>query len=58
MHGAIVQVERPLYYRLPSLEECRAHFDKNFGGPYAWDDVEEAPEEETDAPIEETTDVY
>ncbi len=30
------KVERPNVYLLPSLDECRASFDKTFGGPFPW----------------------
>lgn len=29
-------IAKPWYYKMPSLEECRKHFDANFGGPYNW----------------------
>ncbi len=29
-------IDRPRAYRLPTLEESRAHFDTNFGGPHNW----------------------
>jgi len=35
---------KPWYYKLPTLEECRAHFDANFGGPYNWN--ADLPEED------------
>lgn len=31
---------REYAYALPELAHCRAHFDKQFGGPYEWDDPE------------------
>jgi len=31
--------ELDYWYRLPPLDECRAHFDRKFGGPYEWPDV-------------------
>jgi hypothetical protein len=33
--------ERDYWYRMPSLDACRAHFDEKFGGPYEWPDVTE-----------------
>ncbi|MCC6425668.1 MAG: hypothetical protein IT435_02485 [Phycisphaerales bacterium] len=39
-------VGRPYFYVIPSLEECRKHFDANFGGPYQWDG--DLPPEEID----------
>lgn len=35
--GTKKKVGRPWCYRIPSIAECRAHFDKNFGGPYNWE---------------------
>lgn len=29
-------IQRPYYYRFPSLEELRDWWDKKFGGPYDW----------------------
>ena len=26
-------------YMLPSLDECRAHWDSSFGGPHVWEEV-------------------
>ena len=34
--GNTKMVKRPYYYVMPSLEDCRAHWDDNFGGPYDW----------------------
>jgi hypothetical protein len=31
-------VDRPRAYQIPSLEEARAHFDTQYGGPHAWQD--------------------
>jgi Family of unknown function (DUF5906) len=42
--GSTKTVGRPWCYRIPTLDECRAHFDKNFGGPYHWEG-DEPPEE-------------
>lgn len=28
--------QRTYFYRMPSLGECRAWFDRHFGGPYVW----------------------
>ena len=39
-------VNRPYVYRLPPLKACREHWDKNFGGPYPWPEIEEIPEVE------------
>lgn len=30
-------INRPYFCVLPTLEECRKHWDENFGGPYTWD---------------------
>ena len=29
-------IDRPRAYKLPTLEEARAHFDEHFGGPHNW----------------------
>jgi len=34
-------IQRPYYYRLPTLEEARDHWDKKFGGPYEWPECEQ-----------------
>lgn len=34
-------VPRPYWYKFPSLDECRAFWDKNFGGPYDWPKIEQ-----------------
>ena len=31
--------KRPHAYLVPSLEECREHWDKHFGGPYTWPEI-------------------
>ena len=36
LDGHITRHESPYYYWIPSLSECRAHWDGQFGGPYAW----------------------
>lgn len=42
--GQVRTVERPYAYLLPSLEECRQHWDNHFGGPFHWDrGIEESP---------------
>jgi len=38
-------IQRPYYYRLPSLEVARKEWDERFGGPYTWPTVEEEGEE-------------
>lgn len=35
--------ERHYAYEFPPLVECRAHFDKNFGGPYQWNEEPQEP---------------
>lgn len=42
--GTTVVVQRPWFFSLPSLQECRDHFDKHFGGPYKW--TGELPDED------------
>lgn len=32
---------RPYYWELPTLENCRQHWDKEFGGPYEWPVIED-----------------
>lgn len=44
--GQVTDVARPHAYRFPDLETCRAWFDKHFGGPFDWPEVE--PIEEQD----------
>lgn len=34
--GGQKTIARPYYYEFPTLEECRKHWDKEFGGPYDW----------------------
>jgi len=34
--GEMERLDRPHYYRLPTLRECREWWDRNFGGPYEW----------------------
>ena len=38
-NGEVKVVERPRVYHLPSLKECRAHWDSDFGGPYDWPEM-------------------
>jgi hypothetical protein len=38
--GEKKMIPRPYWYRIPSLEVCRKHWDENFGGPYDWESVE------------------
>lgn len=37
--------ERAYAYQFPPLEECRAHWDKNFGGPYVWPEYTNSQEQ-------------
>lgn len=39
--GSEKHVPRPAYYKLPSLADCRKHFDANFGGPHEWTPIEQ-----------------
>lgn len=32
-------INRPYFYELPTLQECRDHWDEHMGGPYEWPDV-------------------
>ena len=34
-------IHRPYYFKFPSIEEMRKHWDKNFGGPYSWPEIED-----------------
>lgn len=34
--GKEEELSRPYQYVLPSLQDCRDHWDRNFGGPYDW----------------------
>jgi len=36
--GGTKTVARPYFYVLPGLEDCRKHFDENYGGPHNWTD--------------------
>ena len=36
LEGVAENIKRPYFYLLPTLEECRKHWDDNFGGPYVW----------------------
>jgi hypothetical protein len=38
--GSRGMCRRPRYYLLPTLEECRAWWDKHFGGPHEWPKLE------------------
>lgn len=45
-------IQRPYFYVVSGLEDCRAYWDNNFGGPYDWptpslEDIE-APGDESD----------
>lgn len=40
-------ISDPWYWKIPPLDECRKHFDENFGGPFRW---------EADFPAEEIPD--
>jgi hypothetical protein len=35
--GRVRQIRRPWEYTLPSLDECRHHWDRHFGGPHQWE---------------------
>lgn len=41
--------ERAYYYEFPPVEECRAHWDRKFGGPHNWPKivVREIPSDDT-----------
>lgn len=38
--GSSRSIKRPRIYRIPALATCRAIFDRDFGGPYDWSDVD------------------
>jgi hypothetical protein len=42
--GTSKLLTKPWYYKMPSLERCRQHFDANYGGPYNW--AADLPEED------------
>lgn len=42
----ILRSRRAWFYRFPSLEECRAHFDTYYGGPYDWTVEVSEPDED------------
>jgi len=49
-HGFEVSIKKRVYmYYFPTLAEVRAHWDRNFGGPFLWQTPELAQEELTDA---------
>lgn len=37
--------KRSMFYVFPSLQECRDHWDRNFGGPFTWIQVEDSTDE-------------
>ena len=39
------------FYKIPSLTECRDHFDKKFGGPYKWLEVVETEKTSNEVPF-------
>lgn len=39
--GTIRSVDRPRIYLLPSLENCRLQWDRQFGGPYIWTELKD-----------------
>lgn len=41
--GAPAINKRAYHYTFEDLESCRKHWDKNFGGPYEWPQVDEVP---------------
>jgi len=50
-HGFEVMIKKRVYmYHLPPLEQVRAHWDKNFGGPFEWPKVEPTQEPLKDGP--------
>lgn len=52
--GSQRSVTRPRVYMLPSLEKCRIHWDRNFGGPKTWpssNEVEVADATQDDTPF-------
>ncbi len=51
--GSEMNKARPRIYRdFPTLQECRAHWDKKFGGPFNWDEnvIDSSPEEDNRPP--------
>lgn len=45
--GTLVESERPRVYVLPSLEDCRAAWDADYGGPHDWPEDDLVVENET-----------
>lgn len=43
--GGQKSINRPYFFKFPSLEKCREAWDKNFGGPYEWPTTTPADEE-------------
>jgi len=39
-NGELTRVDRPRVYLLPTLKVARDHWDKHFGGPYDWPEVQ------------------
>ena len=39
-------IDRPYIYEFPTLEECRSHFDEQYGGPWDWPEIDEVELEE------------
>jgi hypothetical protein len=37
---------RPWAYVIPPLKKCREHWDEHYGGPYEWETVMDAPDDE------------
>jgi hypothetical protein len=37
--GTRRMVNRPYWYKLPTLDACRKHWDDKFGGPYDWPEM-------------------
>lgn len=44
--GERIERQRPYFYEFPELEELRAHWDAEFGGPYPWEPVTDGYAEE------------
>lgn len=49
--GQKKMINRPYYYKFPSLEECREWWDRKFGGPYQWRKAEDGEPKKDEVPF-------
>lgn len=51
-HGFQITIRKRAYvYHVPTLEDTRKHWDRNFGGPYEWPVPDLVPAEPNDSPF-------